>query len=571
MAGDLMLDESERLPGDKRLPTENSIAEKVLWSLLEAGQDIHSHLFGDFALALWNQSQRRLVLARDHIGARPLYYSGNGLRLAFASDPRALLALPWVPCEIDERVIAQHLGLTPGSAGLALCRGIECLGPGQRLEWGDCKLEVSPWWQPEELPAQPPMRQEECVEQVRMLFDQAIDACLVPGAKIGAHCSGGLDSTAVALQAQHLLTNQGREFQALYSWSPEVSDTFPAGQQNDERAGLVELAQALEVPCRFTRVENADLTKLLDLDHHVHGLSGMYEELPVIAQARGDGVQVLLSGWGGDEFLTFNKRGYHVWLLTHGRLLRLIEQAPFSWRRPHRCFPALKWFGVRALLPMLPSSLRRRFARRNRQGPAPLWSEHLALTHADLLQLQGPFERALRSPRAWQLALLDSAHLAERMTCWSLWSAGSGLVHRYPLTDRRIVEFVLGLHPDNLYPEGRSRQLLVEALARHRFLRRDKADPVNERKRIHLLARMLDGLNRLRIGGALDGDCDWLDMERFRQTLGQVATDPQACRADQGVNLFRAAKVWTLWQRQQQGRLIDFCNSLEVAHGYGVD
>ena len=566
IAADLQLDNPGAFVRAENRATASSPAELVASKLNSVGEEVFDKILGDFGIALWHAPERRLILGRDHVGARPLYYAHDGQRFAFATDARALFSLGWIPCLIGERAVAHYLVCPVNTAGLPLCQDVHLLAPGTRLEWQNGRITQHRWWRPEQISVLPRLRPEECAEQLRHLFELAVSARIRPNAAVGAHFSGGLDSSVVALEAARQLLADGSGLRALYSWSPGPGLEFPPLSEADERPGLLEQAAMIGAPCRFAPSTRLDPLAVLALDHHVQGMAAMFEELPVIDQARQDRVGILLSGWGGDEFASFNLRGYPAWLLVHGRWLTLLRLSPLSSRRLGSLVPGIRWIAQRALLPHLPDVLYHPLARRWTRDQAPLWSGELAARHADLLTAATPFDRPLRSPREWQLALLENGHLGARMVTWAHWSAGSGLVHRYPLTDRRLIEFILGLHPEQLFPDHRSRELLRRACSGHGSLRRNKADPANEAKRLQWVTSMLNSLNQHRLAGGFDGDCPWLDMGRFRDAIGRTFERPlEPGRVGAAMRLLSVAKIWTLWERQRAGRLCEF--SAPLAQG----
>jgi asparagine synthase (glutamine-hydrolysing) len=114
----------------------------------EEGEALVESIDGMFAFALWDAGRRRLLLARDRLGIKPLYYVQHAGRLAFGSELRALLALPWLPRDIEETALVQYLyqSSVPGTS--CIVRGVRKLGPGERLVAEDGRIRVERYWQP---------------------------------------------------------------------------------------------------------------------------------------------------------------------------------------------------------------------------------------------------------------------------------------------------------------------------------------------------------------------------------------------------------------------------------------
>jgi asparagine synthase (glutamine-hydrolysing) len=186
-------------------------------------------------------------------------------------------------------------------------------------------------------------------------------------------------------------------------------------------------------------------------------------------QARTQGIRVLLSGWGGDELVTFNGRGYLTDLFRRGRwwqMLRLCREsrARYGYKVRSQLFNNI-------ILPLVPDAFLRVLPT-DRLPPYMTDRHELpAVLQADLAQRlsQVPTapERLLRSRvggREMQLALLANGHLTERIDTWTAAGLSQGLEYRYPFLDRRVVEFCLGLPPDMYFNHGWKRYLFRRAM-----------------------------------------------------------------------------------------------------------
>jgi asparagine synthase (glutamine-hydrolysing) len=170
----------------------------------EWGDDFVERLRGMFALALWDERRRRLVLARDRFGKKPLCYVHRSGVLLFASEIQALLVHPAVPSTVDDRAIADYLvfGYVPAPA--SAFAAIRKVPPGHTLVLEDDELETRRYWR---LAFGPKLRisAAEAEEELRRKIDEAVRIRLVSDVPIGAFLSGGLDSsTVVAFMAAHL-------------------------------------------------------------------------------------------------------------------------------------------------------------------------------------------------------------------------------------------------------------------------------------------------------------------------------------------------------------------------------
>ena len=166
------------------------------------GADALSHVHGDFALAVWDSRDRVLHLARDRVGLRPLYYAYKDGKLAFASDVRALLLLPWVSRDLAHEELAEYLSFRYVHAPRTLLRDVRQLPAGHLARIDGTGVRTYRWWSPDF--AQPEVvvpPDEEVDERLEVLLDRAVDRCLVADKPVALLLSGGTDSAAIAAAA----------------------------------------------------------------------------------------------------------------------------------------------------------------------------------------------------------------------------------------------------------------------------------------------------------------------------------------------------------------------------------
>ena len=158
-----------------------------------------SLLRGMFALAIWDVHHRTLILARDRLGQKPLVYRHDGKRLLFASELKALLALPEdvVPRRLDPIALDHYLtyGYVPHPR--TILEGIFKLPPAHFAVWHDGNLSVERYWQPDwNFVRDRPL--EEDIEELRATLEDAVREQMISDVPLGAFLSGGIDSTIIA-------------------------------------------------------------------------------------------------------------------------------------------------------------------------------------------------------------------------------------------------------------------------------------------------------------------------------------------------------------------------------------
>lgn len=510
-------------------------------------------MLGDFAFALWDVRDGSLFCARDHVGARPLYCIRQGERFYFASDQRAFKAWPGLSLAIDESSVAAFL-IAPGDChDLSFFSDAFPLVPGGVLRVDRQGLTMDTHWSPEEAAPVRYARREDYAEHFRELLMRAVGDRLEVTTRVATHLSGGLDSSGVTVLASQLLQAQGRRLDSCYAWSPPVSSRYPlpgAGRR-DEREVIERICRQEALECHYGNTTGADFLAYLERDMAVDGTVDVFEELGVMRVAEKRGVRVMLSGWGGDESATFGIRGYPGYLLTHGRwwkLLRLTREAAGGIKRPRKMARFLWHQGV---VPCLPDRLFARYSPYDDPGgPSPLYRQTLMERFPETLDRRGPAWRLYPDPRRMQCLLLRHGHLGSRMSTWAHWSAEHGLIYRYPLTDRRLLDFTLGLPPDLLWERGQPRRLYRDAIGQRLPPGLGKNDSANERKRMAIREECWRLLASAAERQAFRMPCEWLDMAAFQKCLAQV---PDGGMSDMEltdfISLCSAVQVWHLWQR----------------------
>ena len=179
-----------------------SDTESIVHAYEEWGDACVERLRGMFAFAIYDRRKRRLLLARDRTGKKPLYYHDDGRRLAFASELKALILDPRVPRELDERALADYLTFQYVPSPRTIWRAVRKLPPAHFLVCDAEGVRVTRYWS---LPVDPipGLEAADCRERLRALLAEAVRVRLMSDVPLGAFLSGGIDSSAVvALMAQ---------------------------------------------------------------------------------------------------------------------------------------------------------------------------------------------------------------------------------------------------------------------------------------------------------------------------------------------------------------------------------
>lgn len=507
-------------------------------------------ILGDFAFAIWDARRHQLFCARDHAGVRPLYYYATPSLIAFATDIRAVLALPGVRARIDEVEIARCLVSTSRiyfDQARTFFGDLWKLPRAHRLTVSRERIRVSCYWRPEDLPAIELRSVEEYADRAYALVRQAVSDRLPANVRVAAHLSGGLDSSSVAVLATRLLRERGDPTPSVFSWSPAPGDE-EAGEHR--RIAAICRAENLE-PIYSEHNQDPCDPDLVDADIAVRPRVALDIERGVQRAAHRRGVRVMLSGWGGDEGISYNGRGLAAQYLRQRQWRKVAEhmQLADALAGPRRFVSVLSRLWRQGIVPTLPDFLYGRFAyaalRRRRGSPFihPAFASRIAPTLTGEVRL-----REIPDSRAFQLMLWHHGHLANRMESWASFGADYGLVYAYPLTDRRVLEFAYGVPTELFHMNGHSRYLYRRAAAR--ILPQDVSwGSVKHDAALNLrvMQWIVPPLERERAARRLCSPSPWISSERLRRALGSgpVRLVDEYCSTRHALECLA---IWHRWQ-----------------------
>lgn len=327
--------------------------EVLLQGIATWGQAVLPRLIGMFAFAAWDAGERRLLLARDFAGIKPLFYARHGGALWFASEIKALLAVPGLPRRADAAGVRDYLRYGRTDHTETTCfAGIGRLPPGCLAVYDPRKgeLRVERWWRPE--PVIAPSSAAEAAERVRDAFLASVRLHLRSDVPVGAALSGGVDSSAIVMAMRRVEPGL-----RLHTFSYVAED-----EALNEEPWAAIVAEAAGAERHLIRVGPQELVD--DLDHLValqdepFGSTSIYAQYRVFRAAREAGITVMLDGQGADEMLG----GYAGFLaarlaslLRSGRLGRARRLLTGISRLPH---PGAAWALREAVGRLAPGSLR---------------------------------------------------------------------------------------------------------------------------------------------------------------------------------------------------------------------
>lgn len=505
------------------------------WEKWQLG--LFGHVYGDFALAVWDSCERQLTLARDALGAKPLHFHhGNGF-VAFASMAKGLHALPDVPIEPDEAALAGLLALIPESGSGTWFRHVWRVEPGHYVQFGQQGMVSRRHWNPDR--NQPvPADFEAQVEGFSELLDRAVAARLRgAGKRVGSHLSAGLDSAAVTATAARLMAEQGGQVTA-FTAAPRRGTDLPGkpGRIEDESRLATATARLYpNIDHRVVRSGGHDLAGPLDqafllFERPVLNICNLGWTNRINDEARQLGLAVMLVGNAGNMSFSYDGMTLPGELLMRGDIGGLVREGRALVRSGR-----MRWKGyfARALGQFVPDTLwrvaGRSWGRVTGLGDYSALSESAAVQYDIVARADAAGHdlgyRAESDAFAQRLRVLrrfDPGNYNKGML------AGWGLDVRDPTADRRLVEYCLALPTGAFLADGLPRRLARVGLADRLPL-----DVIGERAKGYQAAdwfedltnsrhALCDEVRRLR---HVKGAADLLDLDRLDAALENLPTE----------------------------------------------
>ena len=446
----------------------------VLAALERWGEESVARLVGPFALAWWDDEDRRLLLARDSLGQRALYHADTPDGFAFATTPRALLALPEVQRRIDEAAMAAFLVDLPLPPGSTYYKHIRQIPAAHVAVWQPNKFELRRYWQPDYSKKLQYRCDDDYVEAAREHLTRAVRSCLRTDRPIASTLSGGLDSTLVATTAARLMAPT--RLMALTAIPAEGLSLPKFGKNQFVDEGRYARSTAdlhdnidlhLVVGTGVQRIETEPERMFLSTGWPVRNTLNIGWFTPMRELAEAQGIGVLLQGSGGNHTLSWDGIVGLRDAARSGRLVRLWREISHLARSRDLSFAQTMW--SLALRPLLPIATPQWFDQLRRRPAPPLMNTfsihpNFATAHQVGIDKRNHVMRAKfggeETARREALELYQS-HAQVRSGLRAIY----GFDLREPLRDLRLLEFCFAVPSDQYLRNGVTRWLARRVLA----------------------------------------------------------------------------------------------------------
>lgn len=297
-----------------RFCTDHSDTEVIVHAYEEYGENFVERLNGMFAIAVWDERKQKLLLYRDRLGEKPLYFWRKGSNLFFASEIKSILQLPFFSKQLNEEALYYYLSLKHTPRHLSFFKGIESVSPGEYVSFQKGLFKRLFYW---EIDASRTLKisEQDAVAEIRKLLKSSVRYRMISDVPLGAYLSGGVDSSAVVGLMSRIRKSPIETFSLTYQ------DTLDHKERDRESA--FEMAQRFHTNHREYRMGHEEFEE--DLEKIIHAFDepfGGTISTFYLSKLIRKHVKVAVSGDGADELFG----SYKVHRLAY----------PMDWLRRYR-------------------------------------------------------------------------------------------------------------------------------------------------------------------------------------------------------------------------------------------
>ena len=428
-------------------------SELILQAYEHWGRDTPQHLLGEWAFAIWDRHKQELFLARDHFVPTPLYYYQDAQYFVFSSSIKGILAHPQVPRALNKAALIQTQG------NETVYADIYRLTPAQALLVSTSRTECWHYWKPDQAPDVRFCSDSDYVEAFREIYTEAVHCRLRSHYPLATTLSSGLDSGSVASLAARKLAQEGKRLQA-FSMIPnfDVSKTASGRRFGDETEGIEATAE-FSGNIDVTYVKTQSITPLaaikrgLFLQGQLSSSWNIQNYLSLLQEVKQQGYGTLLVGFHGNRSISFqgDQKHYLLSLIKRGHWKTYIQEV-LGWHSLHST-DFVATLKSQVISPLIPEILHK-YKHRGHQNRSSPFNRSALMQRKDNISIKGvPL-----------LQRINQQVFNKGRGFWPELGAEFGIEVRDPTSDKRIVEFCLGLPPEQFMRNGKDKWIFRRAM-----------------------------------------------------------------------------------------------------------
>ena len=467
LAMDARIDNREELAKELELPNkplqEIGDSEFILASYRKWGKACADKLLGDFAFVIWDEAKQELFCARDFIGVRPFYYYVDDEKFIFGSDLKALSQHPDIPLDIRDESIANYIvNRQLVDKKYTFFKSINKLEDGCYMYISQTSYKTTRYWHPNKVKKRKQPNEQAYIDELRNLLEDAVKVRLRTEYGVASHLSGGLDSSPLAVITSRELKKQNPNYRLpVFTWISAPSDKDDISHH--EWDYILTIAKQEDMKLYWNTLSSKELLETFkEKNISTDGDTFPIFEISNLKKIAKLNTRLLISGWGGDEFLTNHSYAYFSEMFLKGKWNLIYNQLK---NKPLKNILKVLYF--RILVPNMPTRLYC-FLPKIKCNSLDLSLYQLYLipyikkeykkkTHIFARHTTNTVKKDII--RAWA-----NGHIQSRLTSWNQLALEHHTQYVYPLLDKRLVEFSLSIPTQYLFKKYYDRYLYRQSI-----------------------------------------------------------------------------------------------------------
>jgi len=449
-----------------RAPDLITDTDLLLGAYRKWGESSPEYLLGDFAYAIWDKQEQKLFCVRDHIGIKPFYYYLSDSLFVFCNDLKGLVSHPDISKNINDEAVVNFLAnnqlLSPT---LTFFNNVQKLPPAHWISITPKFLHKRRYWRVEDTPKLDFPDDSTYTETLRSLLEQAVHDRLRSLYPITSHLSGGLDSSCVAVIASRKLQQNNKSLLA-FNWLHEPDN----GDDKDhyEWSNSKTIAETEGIEHHYVQINNEYIYYKLKHHNISYGdTTSLWYEFKVRDAATSAGSRTILTGWGGDDFISYPGYSYYSDLFLQGKVTTVLREfIQLVHKNKTKFKPLISAMYKYVFFPLVPRSLYCHLPRsicRDNTIPRVVIENFIPALQKEINKPRALTMQPQPTIRAHMIAHWENGHIQNRIDSWAASSFANRIEYVYPLLDKRVIEFAVGMPPNLFVKNGVVRNIFRTA------------------------------------------------------------------------------------------------------------
>ncbi|HEY9190727.1 MAG TPA: asparagine synthase-related protein [Sulfurovum sp.] len=465
---DARIDNRDELVDKLELPgrplEEIGDSEFILAAYKKWGEDCPKYLLGDFAFAIWDEKKQQMFCARDHIGIKPFYYYLDDEKFIFSNSLSTVTTHQDILKKLDDTSLA--LFLTPKGFvdnKSTFFKEVKKVPAASTLVITSENISEAIYWDVKDIRPLYYNSVEQYTEHFRMLFEKAVESRLRTLYPVASHLSGGLDSSSIAVLAARKLKKSSLSLHT-FNWAQKPHEN--ADPKHHEWYFSERIAKTEGIKYHRVDLSPSYLSQLYSQVNLLNNDKGFFwEEYLIRDQAHSLNIRTILSGWGGDQLVSYDGYAYYSGLFRKGHFMSAIYAIYEEYHgKSFRILRTIRRTMRELMYPILYKYMDGYYKHRKNAYDPYLYCQDQFEKYAKTVTNKG--SKFIPGVHEEQKYLLNEGAIQQRIESWSAAGYDKKVEYTYPLLDKRIIEFSLAI-PEELYNKknGYNRYFFREAIS----------------------------------------------------------------------------------------------------------